>query len=86
MLLVFATEENYRGYYVPDLIESHTDPLRTGPPRIALVNNGPGASSIAQVHEELTALGIPHLYAADAQREHNWTSGWFPVAVRLLFQ
>ena len=85
MVHVFATEENYRGYYIPGLIEIHADALRNGPPRITLVNNSLRAGPVAQVHDMLTALRIPHQYAEDVKRDHNWTSGWFPVAVRLLF-
>ena len=86
MLYIFATEENYRKYYIPGLIQSHADQLRNGPPRVVLVNNGRSPSSITEVHEKLTILGVPHLYAADDKRDHNWTSGWLPVAVKLLFQ
>jgi S-formylglutathione hydrolase FrmB len=84
MRCVFDTEDNYRGYYIPGLIDLHAELLRNGPPRIVLVNNGVRATPIVEVHEQLTTLGIPHRYLADAQREHNWTSGWFRVAAKLL--
>ena len=85
MLYVFATEDNYRKYYIPGLIDAHAELLKNGPPRIALVNNGVRPTPIGEVHEQLTRQGIPHHYVADDQREHNWTSGWFRVAAKLLF-
>ena len=86
MLAVFATEENYAGYYIPGLIATHADELRNGPPRLVLVNSGDSPSSIFKVHEQLTDLSIPHQYVADEERTHNWTSGWFPLSAKLLFE
>lgn len=86
MLQVFATEDNYRDYYIPGLIETHAEQLRNGPPRLILVNNGPRPGSITEVHEQLAGLGVPHSYVADERREHTWTSGWFPIAAKLLFE
>ena len=71
---------------VRGLIESHADELKSGPPRIVLLTNGPEHGSITEVHEQLAKLGIPHKYAEDKKREHSWTSGWLPVAAELLFK
>ena len=86
MLAVFATEENYRRYYIPGLIERHAQELKRGPSRIVLVNNGDRPGSVPEIHRQLTSLEIHHRYLSDERRKHDWRSGWFAVAAKLLFE
>lgn len=86
MKLVFATDENYRKYFIPELIDKHAGSLRRGPPRITLVTNGPPPSSIGDVHDQLDRLRIPHRFQIDQKRLHDWRSGWLPIAAALLLE
>lgn len=85
MVKVFATNENFGRYAIPDLVESHLKVLQDGTPRLVLVSNANPKDSLSALHTLLEEKGIPHIYSVDSRREHTWTSGWLPVVTELLF-
>lgn len=83
---VFATQENFERYKITALLEQKAALLKAGPPRLALLGYGNFREQTEQAHARMLALGIPHVYENAAKRKHDWHSGWFADAVRLLMQ
>jgi len=84
MKTIYATAENYRRYFVPDLIEAAARELKGQEARLILTGYGSFREHMQAVHEQLDALGVQHLYANDQLRTHDWHSGWFSEAVEAL--
>ena len=84
---VFETEENFRKYYIPDLIQQQSLKLKHMAPKIVLMgycypNTKRQALEISQL---LSDLGIAHVCDVKIRRKHIWSSGWMVPAVEYLF-
>ena len=80
---IFGTQENFERYRISALLAKQDDALG-GKPRLVLTGYDNFRSHHAQTHEQLLALGVPHVYRDGPQRDHQWHSGWLPEAVGLL--
>lgn len=85
MKVVFVSQENFKPYCIPSLVAKHAATLKDGPPRLVLVSNASADDSVTALHHLLDEYEIPHHYELDQKRKHDWRTGWFPVAARLLF-
>lgn len=83
---VFGNEENFRGYYLPDLIDQRKLMLKGEGPRLVLMGYAVIEDHTQQMHAFLNGRQIPHKYDLRKWDRHTWESGWFPEAVRLLMQ
>jgi len=85
MNVVFVNQDNFDKYCIPELAARRAAVLKDDVPRIVLVSNGDPNASLSALHNLLDAHKIPHRYQVDEKRKHDWRTGWFPVAARLLF-
>lgn len=80
---IFGTQENFDRYCISTLLGERAEAL--GPAcRLVLTGYGNFRSAHVEIHEQLEAAGIPHVYRDGPAREHQWHSGWLPEAVDLL--
>lgn len=80
MQTVFATQENFEPYQISKLLEKWRSQLGKQP-RLVLLGFGNFQSHLAQCHELMGRLGIPHHYQNETRMAHHWDSGWLPQAV-----
>ncbi len=82
---IFKTQENFEQYQLTRLVVQETETEKEKAPRLIFFGKG-----IFQTHHEqfsslLNEHNIPHIYREGIEREHNWSSGWVPEAVSLVF-
>lgn len=80
----WPTETDFARYKVPQLLDERAGLLRTQPARLALLGYGLYRDDDIRVHEQLTALGIPHHWEHGPERKHTWESGWLESAITAL--
>lgn len=80
----WPTEADFAQYKVPQLLDERAGLLRAQPARLALFGYGLYRDDDIRVHEQLTALGIPHHWAHGPERKHTWESGWLESAIAAL--
>ncbi len=80
----WPTEADFARYKVPQLLEERAGLLRVQPARLALLGYGFYRDDDIRVHEQLTALSIPHHWGHGPERKHTWESGWLESAVTAL--
>jgi hypothetical protein len=80
---IFGTQENFDGYCIATLVQKRARQL-AGEPRLILTGYGNFRSHHVEAHEQMEALGIPHVYRDGPRRQHSWHSGWLQEAVGLL--
>ncbi|MFH1919188.1 MAG: alpha/beta hydrolase-fold protein [Planctomycetota bacterium] len=79
---IFGTRENFEHYRISALLEKRAGELRENK-RLVLTGYDNFRADHVKIHEQLVALGIPHVYRDGPHREHQWHSGWLPEAVEL---
>jgi hypothetical protein len=79
---IFGNQENFEKYCVSTLLARQAAEL--GDCRLILMGYGLFRGDLAQTHERMTTLGIPHVYRDGPERPHDWHSGWLEEAVELL--
>ncbi|MCC6486652.1 MAG: hypothetical protein IT364_04065 [Candidatus Hydrogenedentes bacterium] len=85
MIDVFGTNEHFAHYAIPGLIPQRINELKDAAlPRLILMPNGDTGHKMNAVHEQLLALGIPHMYEKTDSIQHHWNSGWVPRASKLV--
>jgi S-formylglutathione hydrolase FrmB len=78
----YGTRENYDQYDPLILLEKQKEVLQKGPQRITLLGGGPGARvGVDLYHTKLEDEKIPFVYIQGSGMQHNWYSGWLPLAV-----
>jgi S-formylglutathione hydrolase FrmB len=78
----YGTRENYDRYDPLMLLEKDKAILQKSPRRITLLGGGPGARvGVDLYHTKLEEDKIPFIYIQGSYMQHNWTSGWLPLAV-----
>ncbi|HRL14001.1 MAG TPA: alpha/beta hydrolase-fold protein [Aggregatilineales bacterium] len=85
MASVFGTSEQYARFRVKSLLAANAAALRQRR-RIALHGYGIFRDHIRAAHDDLDALGVPHMFACDDYHEHRWDSGWLPACAAALVQ
>jgi len=80
----WPTEADFARYKVPQLLDERAGLLRTQPARLALLGYGLYRDDDTRIHEQLTALGIPHHWEHGPERKHTWESGWLEPAITAL--
>lgn len=80
----WPTETDFARYKVPQLLDERAGLLRTQPARLVLLGYGLYRDDDIRVHEQLTALGIPHYWEHGPERNHTWESGWLESAITAL--
>lgn len=80
----WPTEADFARYKVPQLLDERAGLLRTQPARLVLLGYGLYRDDDIRVHEQLTALGIPHHWEHGPERKHTWESGWLESAITAL--
>ena len=84
---VFGNEENFKGYYLPELIVRRKSVLIKGRrPRLVLMGYAFIRDHTQQMHAFLNEQHIPHQYDFRKWDRHTWESGWFLQAVHHLMQ
>ena len=83
---VYGTQEHYERHFIPALLRKRVDELKDRPARLVLLGHGTFEEPVRAVHEQLEGLGVPHVYANEPKRAHNWKSGWLPEAVEHLMR
>ncbi len=78
----YGTRENYDHYDPLILLEKQKAILQNCPRRITLLGGGPGSRvGVDLYHTKLQDCKIPYIYIQGSYMEHNWYSGWLPLAV-----
>lgn len=77
----FGTEDNYRSYDIPELVKQHADAFRSRDRLWISGDQGIFTPDMVQLHKQLTALSIPHIWIEGGPRQHSWRSGWLANAV-----
>lgn len=83
---VFGSNENFKDYYLPNLLKDKAEQFREGPIRFILMGYGFCKTDMEKSHLLMQSLGIPHIYDNIRGRKHQWQSGWFPEAAKYLFE
>jgi len=83
---IFGTQDNFDGFRIDYLLRAKAKALKDGPPRLILLGFGNFKDQTEQAHALMRDLGIPHVFENNVRRKHDWHSGWFAGAVRLLMQ
>jgi S-formylglutathione hydrolase FrmB len=78
----YGTRKNYDNYDPLLLLEKDKKLLEVQPRRITLLGGGPGSRvGVDLYHTKLQDDHIPYIYIQGSYMEHNWYSGWLPLAV-----
>jgi len=83
---IFGTQENFDEYRIDWLLREKAAVLKKGPPRLILLGYGNFKDQTERAHALMSSLAVPHVFASNVPRRHDWHSGWFAEAVRLLMQ
>jgi len=81
---IFGIQENFERYRITSLLNHQAGQLAGPRPRLVLTGYGNFRQAHVDAHQQMTELGIPHLYRDGRQRKHHWQSGWLAEAVELL--
>lgn len=81
---VFATQEQFEKYRIPDAVRTHAKDL-SGEPRLILTGYGGFREHHHQMHSLLDSLNVPHVYRDGPAFKHDWHSGWVAESLDLLF-
>lgn len=81
---IYGTQENFRQYAIPGLLEKQAGLLAGRKPRIALLGYDAFQEHMAQAHALMDKLSIPHFYENSMRRVHRWDSGWLQPALGYL--
>ena len=78
----YGSRANYDNYDPLTLLEKTKTILQSEPRRITLLGGGPGSRvGVDLYHTKLQDDKIPYIYIQGSYMEHNWYSGWLPLAV-----
>ena len=78
----YGTRENFDAYDPPKLLDQQKQALQKSPRRITLIGGGPGVRvGVDWYRTKLEDYKIPHVYIHGTYMQHNWYSGWLPLAV-----
>ena len=78
----YGTRENFDAYDPPKLLDQQKQVLQKSPRRITLIGGGPGVRvGVDWYRTKLEDYKIPHIYVHGTYMQHNWYSGWLPLAV-----
>lgn len=80
---IFGTQANFEKYRITALL-ARAAKRKTPLPRLILLGYGGFRQQMQKVHELMQQLQIPHVYANEARRQHDWRSGWLAGAVEML--
>ena len=82
---VFGTQANFEQYEIARLLPLRAKELADSP-RLLLLGYGNFHADHEAINALLDRQQIPHVYRDGPQRKHEWSSGWLPDAVKLLFE
>ncbi len=78
----YGTRENFDKYDPLILLDKQKELLQKCPRRITLLGGGPGSRvGVDLYHTKLQDFKIPYIYIQGSYMQHNWYSGWLPLAV-----
>jgi S-formylglutathione hydrolase FrmB len=78
----YGTRENFDRYDPMLLLDKQKTLLQHEPRRITLLGGGPGMRiGVDNYHAVLQNENIPFIYIQGSYMQHNWTSGWLPLAI-----
>jgi enterochelin esterase-like enzyme len=78
----YGTRENFDTYDPLKLLDQDKEVLQKEPRRITLLGGGPGPRVGVDLYRtKLEDYKIPHIYVHGTYMQHNWYSGWLPLAV-----
>jgi hypothetical protein len=77
----FGTQANFDQSFIPALVTENGNAFRG---RTRLWISGDQSiftANMAQLHNQLMAASIPHVWVTGTTRVHNWHSGWLINAI-----
>jgi hypothetical protein len=78
----YGTRENFDRYEPTHLLDLHKKELAAQPRRITLLGGGPGSRVGVDLYRSLLREDkIPFIYVDGNYMQHDWYSGWLPLAV-----
>ena len=78
----YGTRENFDKYDPLILLDNRKEILQKCPRRITILGGGPGSRvGVDLYHTKLQDFKIPYIYIQGSYMQHNWYSGWLPLAV-----
>ncbi len=77
----FGSQTNYDSYNIPALVSRNAAAFRHQNRLWISGDQGIFTADMVQLHNQLTALSIPHTWVQGGHREHRWDSGWLEGAV-----
>ena len=78
----YGTRETFDTYDPLMLLDQDKELLQKEPRRITLLGGGPGPRVGVDLYRtKLEEYKIPHIYVHGTYMQHNWYSGWLPLAV-----
>ena len=80
----FGTQANYDLYNIPSLIVRNSQAFQTQNRLWISGDQAAWTADMIQLHQQLTAAGIPHTWVSGGVRVHSWSSGWLDGAVTAL--
>jgi glucose/arabinose dehydrogenase/S-formylglutathione hydrolase FrmB len=80
----FGTQENFNLYNIPSLVTSNAQAFTQQNRLWISGDQAAWTADMDQLHDQLTAAGIPHTWVAGGVRVHSWSSGWLDGAVTAL--
>jgi hypothetical protein len=78
----YGTRDNFDKYDPLNLLSEEKEVLQKCPRRITILGGGPGSRvGVDFYHTKLQDFKIPYIYIQGSSMQHNWYSGWLPLAV-----
>jgi hypothetical protein len=82
--LNFGTEANFDQYEIPNLVANNAAPFLQQNRLWISGDTAAWTADMIQLHNQMTAVGIPHTWVQGTVRQHSWNSGWLDGAVTAL--
>ena len=81
LLMNFGSQANFNSYNIPTLVTNNASAFQQQTRLWISGDQADYQAQMIQLHNQLTAAGIPHTWVEGGVRAHSWSSGWLEGAV-----
>ena len=81
---IFENEDNFKEYFLPDLLKQKRNIFVNKEPRFILTGYAFIEDHTKDMHAFMRTLNIPHIYHIQKRSTHTWDSGWLSQALNYL--
>jgi len=81
LVVNIGTQANFNSYIIPTLVTNNAGPFQQQTRLWISGDQADYQGQMIDLHNELTAAGIPHTWVEGGVRAHSWSRGWLEGAV-----